>query len=134
MQTISAPPSSRLRPIALVLAFSLSSCSGFLAPHKIVIQQGNHVDQLMIDKLEPGMTKKQVKYVMGTPLVIDTFDSNRWHYISSYSRGNDEFAVASLTLVFENDELAYFTGDYKPSDANTSNDDDLLSSSKESES
>ena len=73
----------RLSTICLI-TFSLLStgCSWLKFPevHKVAIQQGNIVDQEMIDKLRPGMSMSQVQFVLGTPLVIDTFNQKRWDY------------------------------------------------------
>lgn len=113
------------RILAIALILLAYGCNGFLAPHKVLIQQGNHVDQKMVNKLEPGMSKKQVKYILGTPMVTDAFDDNSWHYISTLGLGNDQFSVRSLTLVFEDEKLAYFTGDFKPSAAATPNQDNI---------
>ena len=74
-----------MRIILLSLVFLSLLSSGctwvkFPGVHKIDIQQGNILDQEMIDKLKIGMTKAQVKFVLGTPLVADTFNQARWDY------------------------------------------------------
>lgn len=58
----------------------LTSCS-FFEPHKVLISQGSWVDEKKIDQLEIGMTKEQVDYLLGTPLIIDSFARNRWIYL-----------------------------------------------------
>ena len=72
----------RIILLSLVFLSLLSSCSWIKFPgvHKIDIQQGNILDQEMVDKLQVGMTKAQVKFVLGTPLIADTFNQNRWDY------------------------------------------------------
>jgi len=88
-----------------VLVLLLSGCNKDKIPgvYRIDIQQGNAVDQEMINKLKPGMTKKQVAYIMGTPLLIDTFHPNRWDYIYSFHPGNGQREQRNLTLYFAND-------------------------------
>ena len=76
-------PTMRIILLSLVfLSFLSSGCSWIKFPgvHKIDIQQGNIIDQEMVDKLQVGMTKAQVKFVLGTPLIADTFNQNRWDY------------------------------------------------------
>lgn len=92
----------------------LSACSKDKIPgvYRIDIQQGNEVTQEMIAKLEPGMSKSQVNYVMGTPLLIDTFHPNRWDYIYSFQPGNGERQQRRITLFFDDEEkLDYIEGD-----------------------
>ncbi|HET8807785.1 MAG TPA: outer membrane protein assembly factor BamE [Methylophaga sp.] len=92
----------------------LSGCSKDKIPgvYRIDIQQGNDVTQEMIAKLEPGMSKSQVNYVMGTPLLIDTFHPNRWDYVYSFQPGNGERKQRRITLFFDEDEtLDYIAGD-----------------------
>src|SRR5438270_9814596 len=68
------PPKKRrsMRILALVLALAVAAC-GSLSPHRIEIQQGNFVTQEMVSQLKPGMTRDQVRFVLGTPLVADIF-------------------------------------------------------------
>lgn len=92
----------------------LSGCSKDKIPgvYRIDIQQGNEITQEMIAKLEPGMSKSQVNYVMGTPLLIDTFHPNRWDYIYSFQPGNGDRQQRRITLFFDDQEkLDYIEGD-----------------------
>jgi outer membrane protein assembly factor BamE len=92
----------------------LSGCSKDKIPgvYRIDIQQGNEVTQEMLANLEPGMSKSQVNYVMGTPLLIDTFHPNRWDYIYSFQPGNGDRQQRRITLFFdENEQLDYIEGD-----------------------
>jgi outer membrane protein assembly factor BamE len=111
----------RLAFICLIL-FSLFStgCSWLKFPgvHKVDIQQGNIVNQEMIDKLRPGMTQSQVQFVLGTPLMVDTFNNMRWDYfysrLSSYGVKTEE----RMTIYFDDEgKLERMTGDYLPSSA-----------------
>ena len=99
--------------LCLLCACSRSYDGGFNAPllHKIDIQQGNVVDQEMLDQLKPGMDKKQVKFIMGTPVLIDPFHNERWEYIYSFQEGGSVREQRHITLHFENDKLAYISGD-----------------------
>lgn len=81
--------------------------------YRIDVQQGNVIDQKMIDKLKPGMDKNQVKYVMGTPLIKDPFHSNRWDYVYIMEPGRGKRKQRRITLFFEHDKLAYVEGDIK---------------------
>lgn len=89
--------------------------SAFPGVYKIDIQQGNVITQEMVDQLQPGMTKRQVQYVMGTPLIKDTFTQNRWDFVYTLQPGGKERQQESLTLYFENDLLSHFEGDFVPS-------------------
>jgi outer membrane protein assembly factor BamE (lipoprotein component of BamABCDE complex) len=113
---------SKALRLSLVLGsvLILGACSipslQFPGVYKIDIQQGNIITQEMIDQLRPGMTKRQVIFVMGTPLVRDPFDQDRWDYVYSYQPGGGERGQERVTMFFENDLLTHFTGDFKPSD------------------
>ena len=100
----------------LILIFSLFVCGcGFikkLEPHKIPIQQGNLITQSMVDKLYPGMTTKQVKFVLGTPLIKDTFSRNQWIYYYSLRLGDGRLLKKQLTVHFNNDIFTHVTGDF----------------------
>ncbi len=94
----------------------LSGCNKEKIPgvYRIDIQQGNDVNQEMISKLKPGMTKSQVSYIMGTPLLIDTFHPNRWDYIFSFHPGNGQREQRRVTLFFdEQEKLSHLDGDIR---------------------
>lgn len=100
--------------LSLVAILCLSACSTDKIPgvYRIDVQQGNSVTQDMINQLEPGMSKNQVAYVMGTPLLIDTFHPNRWDYLYSFQPGGEERQQRRLTLHFNEDEtLSHIEGD-----------------------
>ena len=102
-----------------LLAPVLVACAGlgsmdFPGVYKIGIPQGNIITQIMVDQLRPGMTKRQVIFVMGTPLVRDPFHQDRWDYIYSYQPGGGERGQERLSVFFANDELLRFTGDFTP--------------------
>ena len=71
----------------------------------MVVSQGNLIDEDMMEKLEVGMTESQVKYVLGSPLIADTFTPNRWDYYTSVTQGNKKFTEKKITLYFEDKKL-----------------------------
>ena len=97
----------------LVPTLALSGCNniGFPGVYLINIDQGNIVDQEMVDQLKPEMTRRQVRFLLGTPIVEDTFNNDRWDYIRLVRRGNDTLLRRRLTVVFENDVLVDVEGD-----------------------
>lgn len=104
------------------LALLLSACSmpSFRMPrvHKVPVQQGNVITQEMVDRLKPGMTRSQVAFIMGEPVKRGTFNNARWDYFYSFEVPGYFNQDTRVTLYFENDLLAYFTGDLAPSDEN----------------
>lgn len=93
--------------------------SGCLSVYKVEVQQGNVVTQEMVEKLKPGMTRSQVRFVLGTPLVTDAFHPNRWDYYYYLRRSNEDSGeTRRLTVIFKNDTLVSVQGD-KP--GNTEN-------------
>lgn len=93
---------------------ALAGCS-FPGVYKIDIQQGNVVTQDMIDQLRPGMTQRQVRFIMGNPLIVDTFHPNRWDYLYSIQPGGGERQQERMTLLFDDAErLVGLSGDYRP--------------------
>jgi len=103
----------RLRWFALLALAPLTGC-GLI--YKVDAQQGNLFDKATVESLKPGMSKRQVLLVMGSPSVISPFDQNRWDYVSTIRRGRNKMASKDLTLYFENDQLAKIDGDYFPED------------------
>ena len=62
----------------------------------------------MLAKLEVGLTKAQVRYIMGTPSITDPFDKNRWDYIGFEFIGENKRAVVHHTIIFEGNKLVQF--------------------------
>ncbi|MCY1286722.1 Outer membrane protein assembly factor BamE [compost metagenome] len=93
---------------------ALAGCS-FPGVYKIDIQQGNVVTQDMIDQLKPGMTRRQVRFIMGNPLITDTFHANRWDYLYSIQPGGGQRLQERVSLMFDNnDQLIGLAGDFMP--------------------
>jgi len=93
---------------------ALAGCS-FPGVYKVDIQQGNVVTQDMIDQLRPGMTRSQVRFIMGSPLITDTFHASRWDYLYSIQPGGGQRQQERVSLVFnESDQLAGLAGDFLP--------------------
>lgn len=100
---------------SLLLACNNIGSMDFPGVYKISIPQGNIITQEMIDQLRPGMTKRQVIFVMGTPLVRDPFHQDRWDYVYNFMPGGGVRGQERVTVFFENDALVNFTGDFVPS-------------------
>jgi len=109
-------------PVIILSLVLISSCSSLRFPgvHKITIQQGNVISQNMIDKLKPGMTQSQVRFVLGNPVVDDSLDQNRWDYIYSIQIGGGVPFERHLVVYFEDGRLSHFQGNFKPSEATSS--------------
>ena len=90
-------------------ALAAAACSPI---YKLDIQQGNLLTKALVDSLKPGMTKRQVTLVMGSPSVVSPFDQNRWDYVSTQRHGNGRMETKDLTLHFEGDALSRIEGDY----------------------
>jgi outer membrane protein assembly factor BamE len=87
----------------IVCAALLAGC--FLTPHKIDVQQGNYLDQNMVAKLKLDMTRSQVRFIMGSPLLADPFHPERWDYVYIEYKGGTLKQERRLTLIFEGDLL-----------------------------
>ena len=96
--------------IPFAIACTLAGC-GILAPYRIDIQQGNFVSQEMVAQLKPGMTKEQVRFVLGTPLVTDIFHAERWDYVYTLERRGAPRQQRRLAVFFEGGKLARLDGD-----------------------
>ena len=101
--------------ISLALA-CLTACGaiGFPGVYRIDVEQGNIVTQEMADQLQPGMSRRQVRYILGTPLIEDSFNDNRWDYSYVKRNGRDVLEESRLIVIFEEDSLVEVRGDYVP--------------------
>jgi outer membrane protein assembly factor BamE len=112
----------------LVFAVPLSACSylpempslpslpglSSIKPYRIDIQQGNFLSAEMVAHLKVGMTREQVRFVLGTPLVTDIFHGDRWDYVFYRELGDGSKVRRRLSVFFEDNKLARFTGDNLP--------------------
>jgi outer membrane protein assembly factor BamE len=105
-----------MRTIAFVLLLAplVAACNplGIFSVYRMEVQQGNYVTQEMVSQLQPGMTRDQVRFVLGTPLLTDVFHGNRWDYVYRRQRPNSrEVEQRRLSVFFENDKLVRVEGD-----------------------
>ncbi len=95
--------------IGLCIAVLVAGC---IRPYKIDIQQGNVVSAEQLEQLKIGMTKREVRYLLGTPLVVDPFHNDRWEYYYSFRAGRSKQTEhRRITIVFDNDAFHEIQGD-----------------------
>jgi outer membrane protein assembly factor BamE len=124
-------PVTSLRATRLVLAgaacAALAACSSIdsatrrfaesITPYKVEVVQGNFVSKEQVAALKPGMTRQQVRDILGTPLVADVFHAGRWDYVFTLKRHGVQEQARRLTVLFKGDVLDHFEGDEMPSEA-----------------
>ena len=100
------------------LAMMLAACSSFEFPgvYRLEIDQGNIITQEMVDQLEIGMSRSQVEFIMGTPLVRDTFNPDRWDYVYTLVQDGERTERKQLSVFFTNDRLSKIDSTEKPSE------------------
>ena len=86
------------------------SLFGFLRPYRIDIQQGNFVSKEMVAQLRPGLSRDQVRFVLGTPLLNDMFHANRWDYDFRLAKGNGEIMASRVSVFFKDDLVEHIEG------------------------
>jgi len=92
------------RPLLVTLSLSLLSSA---CVYRINIQQGNFLDQAAVDQVKPGMTRSQVRYLLGTPMVADPFNKERWDYIYYLKKGRTSHVDSRrVTVYFDGDKVA----------------------------
>lgn len=107
--------------IAAVAVAALAGCSSYdsvtqriaqsITPYRITIVQGNFVSQEKASQLKAGMTRAQVRALLGTPLLTDMFHADRWDYIFYFKRGSTSVVQQrDLVLLFQGDLLSSWTG------------------------
>ena len=82
--------------------------------YRMTVQQGNILTEENVDRLEPGMTKSQVRYLLGTPMLEHMFHANRWDYTYTLRKGHEDMKKTRVTLFFEDDALIRVEGDLRP--------------------
>lgn len=104
----------------LFIALLVSACSSDpitdrIDIYQLDIQQGNLIKQDMVNQLKPGLSKRQVVFIMGSPLLTDTFHQNRWDYIFTLKPIKGEVKKARMSLFFDSEGLLTETkGDFTP--------------------
>lgn len=115
-----------MRYPTILLALFCAACGSYSAnvpsikPYKMDIQQGNVVDSKMMMQLRPGMSKSQVRFIMGTPLLVDSFHANRWDYFYQMRKEGKIIEQRRVTLEFDGDSLAHVRGDVIPAGSDAS--------------
>lgn len=104
--------------LTLLVVTCLSACGfvGFPGVYRIDVEQGNIVTQEMVDQLKPGMSRRQVRFILGTPLLEDPFNQDRWDYPYVKRNGLDILSESRLLVYFDGDTLSKIDGDYQPGD------------------
>lgn len=95
----------------LLVAAALSGCG---LVYRIDVQQGNYVPEDVAAKVQVGMTKPQVRALLGTPLLSDIFHANRWDYYFSSVKGGKAEDRTRLSVFFENDKVVRVEGKARP--------------------
>ncbi len=103
--TVEPPMNKYLLPLCCLL-LSLAACT----PHKIAIEQGNILKADMIKQLEVGMSKSQIEFILGSPIIKDSFNGDRWDYIYVMRPHKMPVRKKTLTLVFTGEHLASMNG------------------------
>lgn len=99
--------------IALVVALiALAGCSNLRFPgvYRVDIPQGNFVTSEMLDKLRPGMTREQVRYVLGPPVLRDPFTPERWYYLLHFQPGKGEPIRQEIVIHFDGQQFSHREG------------------------
>ncbi|VAW82123.1 Outer membrane beta-barrel assembly protein BamE [hydrothermal vent metagenome] len=109
--------------ISVIASLFLAACSSdpivnrLPFVYRIDIQQGNVITPEMVNQVRMGMSKRQVQFILGAPMLIDPFHAERWDYVHRYNPGSDGTAPASnqrITLKFEDDRVAQISGTLLP--------------------
>ena len=122
------PPRQRHRALAVVASLAvLAGCStvdgasrgivSVITPYKIEVVQGNFVSREQVDALQKGMSRDQVRNVLGTPLVTSIFHGDRWDYVFTLRRQGVESQRRHLAVFFKDDVMDHVEGDTMPSES-----------------
>ncbi|WHZ10119.1 MAG: Outer membrane beta-barrel assembly protein BamE [Burkholderiaceae bacterium] len=113
--------------LSLLAGAGLAGCSAFdrastgiagiLTPYRVEVVQGNFVSKEQVDALRPGMSREQVRNILGTPLLTDMFHADRWDYVFTIRREGVAPQTRKLTVFFKNGVLDHFEGDTMPTEA-----------------
>lgn len=101
--------------LAGAVALALGGCSARMpSAYTPPLQQGNVIEQDALSRLKPGMTRSQVRFLLGTPLVVDVFRNDRWDYVYFLRRQGQAPQQRRVTVIFDGDQLARIEGDVLP--------------------
>jgi outer membrane protein assembly factor BamE len=100
----------------IVKPTGVSKLFGFISPYRISIQQGNFVSQEMVTQLKEGMTREQVRFLLGTALLTDMFHEDRWDYPFRMLKPNGEVISSRLAIFFKNNTVERFEGGNLPTE------------------
>ncbi len=107
--------------MAVTVAIGLTACasgdrssSGPFQPYRIEVPQGNYVDQSMLDLIRAGMTREQVRFAMGTPLLVDPFRSERWDYVFRFQHPSGAADLRRASVFFQDGKVAKVESDALP--------------------
>lgn len=111
-----------MRRLFLLALPLLSACSTFsdlsevkvtdyVTPYRIDVRQGNYVTQDMVSQLKPGLSQQQVRFILGTPLLVDSFHKDRWDYLYRLQPGHGDLQARRLTVFFDDGKLVRVAGD-----------------------
>jgi outer membrane protein assembly factor BamE len=89
---------------------------GVISPYRITVQQGNFVSQEMISQLKEGMTREQVRFILGTALLTDMFHEDRWDYPFRLQKPNGEVINSRVAVYFKNNTVSRFEGGNLPTE------------------
>ncbi len=102
-----------MRRIAILLTIMLSIQLTGCSIYKMNIRQGNIVEQKDVDQIRKGMNKDQIRFILGRPLVNDSFDENTWYYINTFKDGRSENVIRKELIVrFVNNQVEGLSGDF----------------------
>ncbi len=96
-------------------AILVTSCGKMIPHYKIDIEQGNVLTKEVVNRIRPGMTKRQVKFILGTPIIASSFHKHRWDYVYSLKKGGKKkITTKTMSLFFLNDRIVRIEGSIKP--------------------
>lgn len=96
---------------------SIASAASAVTPYKVEVVQGNFVSREQVEALSPGMSRQQVRDILGTPLLTSVFHADRWEYVFTLKRPGVTAQTRKLTVFFEGDRLLRHEGDEMPLEA-----------------
>lgn len=102
--------------VCLLSACTPSSFNWMFKPYRIDVRQGNAVSQEMVSQLSSGMSREQVKFIMGSPLLVDIFHADRWDYAYQFSQGYSEPERRIVSVFFADNKLLRVEGNVRAAD------------------